>query len=1247
MSAPTGGGNGGAGGDVAASGSAGSNPGGGGGGGGNYATTGNAGGAGAHGKVVISYTIPDFISISGTCKQADKTTNCTDVGTIKYAINDTIQAETQETVAGTWTISGIIEPSNGDIITVFIDGAGEADEAVGVTKYDGDGDITGIELIAQSLSIGSDDNATITNDDLAQFDNSVSGDEDIFHEVDSSNNLVINDSGKSSASIFIKENNTFRPDSTNSGNVTTKNLYINDGASFTADGNTITLTGGDTPLFFVYPGSSVNFGTSTFVYNSNENVSLRNQFQYYNLILAPTSSGTPTYTISSPTFPLRVNNFTIGDGTNPVTFDWSSINASIEVKGNLTLLANTTWIKSDTASLTFNGTTTPVSLTDNNSTKQDLGAVVIDGSKEVDLGSSVTVTRMNVTSDDTLDLQSSGYTLKITGSGTGVSRPFINNGTLSIGTNSIIEYVGTTETEVQAGSYSHLTLNQSGTTFITSGNLTIFVSLTIQAGTFNAGSGLILLQGTTNPLVINGTLEASTSTFRYHNYANISVLAVDYYNLEVGTFIGLANHTYTVTSGTLNVLNNLTIGSTVISTITLDVNTNDPEVIVGGDFLIQQYGAYSASSNEAYPLRVVGNLSNNGTFTHNSGKVILNGAIDSFQSILGSSTINFYSLEIETGDREIVFGTSNIKEIDTGGSLVFTGTNCENMTRVRSTTSGVQATLEVDISATATVSHLDLQDLNLTGKAITAANSVDSGNNSGYWTIDPNACIGTSTNQATTGYAFQRKVIYDDVNNIYWSFNHDGDEIEIKYSDDEGAVWNNPATPSSARLPYNTNDFSVWWGDIDETQYIVLAVSDGGDIKVRQGVLSETDISWDTDVSVVLDETDNYSKPYITFDSSNKMWVGATYNDDSDYVFKTVVSDQSVNTDVSTWTWTTTPYQLSDDQTSSNVYGTLSSLSDDDMYATFVVDTELLGCRWVDIDSTWVDTSGDPCISISGDDNNENTYFDSLNEGLIGYWKMNEASWNGTTDEVIDSSEMENHGTRGGNATTVSSGFGRSGTFDQFDDYVNIPDNSSLDITEDFSISAWINPQGGSTRSIVSKRQAAGGSGYALVLGGSNEIYCQTENAGFQSSYTATSAAPNDVWTHVVIARSGTSCHVYINGVDATSSAASHSDPFTNNFDLRIGTATDTSEDYNGKVDEVRLYNRAISTEEISKILEYVPESVNIDDASDFDTLLGAGRQMVRTKAGVLYTFLNNGGSCELWKSSDGVSWSEVDSMYG
>jgi len=243
-------------------------------------------GAGYGAKFNAEYT--EMISVAGTCKKYDQSADCADSQTIKVAVNGVLQDETASTSSGAWTINSVEKPSTNDVITVFIDNVDDELESVAVAKYDGSGNISGINLFERHLSTGSDDNQTITNADISQYDNSASSDEDIFIEVDANNDLTIPASSTSSYSdqeIIIKASNTFRPDSTSSGNVSTPNIEIVSSAVLTADGNTISITDDGTP--FVKTGT-FNYNTSTFKYLAEGDTNVV-ACDYYNLEIKPTA----------------------------------------------------------------------------------------------------------------------------------------------------------------------------------------------------------------------------------------------------------------------------------------------------------------------------------------------------------------------------------------------------------------------------------------------------------------------------------------------------------------------------------------------------------------------------------------------------------------------------------------------------------------------------------------------------------------------------------------------------------------------------------------------------------------------------------------------------------------------------------------------------------------------------------------------------------------------------------------------
>jgi hypothetical protein len=110
--------------------------------------------------------------------------------------------------------------------------------------------------------------------------------------------------------------------------------------------------------------------------------------------------------------------------------------------------------------------------------------------------------------------------------------------------------------------------------------------------------------------------------------------------------------------------------------------------------------------------------------------------------------------------------------------------------------------------------------------------------------------------------------------------------------------------------------------------------------------------------------------------------------------------------------------------------------------------------RKIQVDATIVDTKTNSIVFVG-----------LLQEGFIakyrgGIWHFNEASWNGTPDEVIDSSGNNNHGIARGGATTTTNGISQNaGFFDGFNDVVKVNTAWTLDVTDSITVEAWMKPQ--------------------------------------------------------------------------------------------------------------------------------------------------------------------------------------------
>lgn len=253
------------------------------------------------------------------------------------------------------------------------------------------------------------------------------------------------------------------------------------------------------------------------------------------------------------------------------------------------------------------------------------------------------------------------------------------------------------------------------------------------------------------------------------------------------------------------------------------------------------------------------------------------------------------------------------------------------------------------------------------------------------------------------------------------------------------------------------------------------------------------------------------------------------------------------------------------------------------------------GTSWTENTSARITTGATNDFSVEADSSNAFVTYSTggvtdmgtavSSTSLAGHWKLNEDSWAGTTNEVADSSGNAMHGTRSGNATTLGDGrLGRGGLFDGTGDYVSVSDHATLDITGDLTLSAWVYRTGGTNQYVISKTNDSSDGGYALLIGSSGEVYCRTVNgSGHNDSYTPTGLVTSDsTWHHLAAVRNGTSCEVWVDGVKRTATRATHTTLTANTNILAIGSQPSGGNYMLGRIDDARVYSRALTDAEIS-----------------------------------------------------------------
>lgn len=199
--------------------------------------------------------------------------------------------------------------------------------------------------------------------------------------------------------------------------------------------------------------------------------------------------------------------------------------------------------------------------------------------------------------------------------------------------------------------------------------------------------------------------------------------------------------------------------------------------------------------------------------------------------------------------------------------------------------------------------------------------------------------------------------------------------------------------------------------------------------------------------------------------------------------------------------------------------------------------------------------------------------------GLIGYWALNESS-GGTAS---DTSSSGFNGTLTGSPTWTTGYAGNGLSFNPVSSpAVNISDNATLRPSQ-ITVAAWLNPSVLDTawQSALSKTTNGSwtdGWGLASYVGGANKIHFFITN--YATNEAEAVLTPN-TWSHVVGTYDGTTIKIYVNGSLVDSHAYSGGIT-SSNGPLQIGDAQGYS--WDGKIDEVRIYNRALDASEVGQL---------------------------------------------------------------
>jgi hypothetical protein len=239
-----------------------------------------------------------------------------------------------------------------------------------------------------------------------------------------------------------------------------------------------------------------------------------------------------------------------------------------------------------------------------------------------------------------------------------------------------------------------------------------------------------------------------------------------------------------------------------------------------------------------------------------------------------------------------------------------------------------------------------------------------------------------------------------------------------------------------------------------------------------------------------------------------------------------------------------------------------------------------------------------------------------LSAGLVGYYQMGQGA------KMNDSSGRFNHGRevntqrsgdRAGNPNAALSLPGTAGS------YARVDNNADLNFgTGDFTLSLWLRypAQGGggslSTASVIFMRSASTASPInGLVAAADGTIGHVTFWVTDGQALTSTASNLNDnTWRHLAFVREHDVLKIYVNGtLDSQKSVPGQDVSVPAGAHLYVGANNgDQKNALNGSMDDLRIYNRALSTSELSTLSKASPVNCVTPTTS---ALLQAGRFQV------------------------------------
>ena len=204
---------------------------------------------------------------------------------------------------------------------------------------------------------------------------------------------------------------------------------------------------------------------------------------------------------------------------------------------------------------------------------------------------------------------------------------------------------------------------------------------------------------------------------------------------------------------------------------------------------------------------------------------------------------------------------------------------------------------------------------------------------------------------------------------------------------------------------------------------------------------------------------------------------------------------------------------------------------------------------------------------------------------LVGHWQMDE-QWGSL---LQDATENQNEASLRGSPKRTEGKSGQAIFLNGNNQYAIAPSTPSLNITDAITLAAWIMPAKKGTQYIIKKAIHGSTDGYELSLSSSGQAFFRINEATSDNAYRLNSKIhyPTDgeTWVHLAATFDGETMKLYINGHENNTYLLTEPQRInSNNKALAIGAQSDGNSEFKGSIDDVRIYNTALSSRQVREL---------------------------------------------------------------